>query len=61
VGVCNPATGLCQYGPYPNASRVCDSYFSGAKACCPGQVCEFPANCVTGCLEKFCYDPDANH
>jgi hypothetical protein len=53
-GSCDPATGECRYGPYPNGTRVCEGFGGDTKPCCPGQVCAAPPFCQ-GCFGKYCY------
>jgi hypothetical protein len=57
--VCDPATGTCDYGPYPNGTRICEGLGVEPKPCCPGQICAFPSNCGSFCLTKYCYYPGA--
>ena len=55
-GTCNPATGLCRYGPYSAGTRVCENDAGMTQECCPGMVCAQPPGCGTfGCVLKYCY------
>jgi hypothetical protein len=61
-GVCNSVTGTCDYGPYPNGTRICDGIGADIKPCCPiGQLCVPPPRGGLGCNSNYCYYPDANH
>jgi hypothetical protein len=61
AGVCNPETGECGYGPYPNGVRHCEGSPSGVvQECCPGTVCQPPPNCPF-CFTKYCYYPGSGN
>jgi hypothetical protein len=53
AGVCDPPSGRCVYGPYPNGTRLCND----SSHCCPGQECSFPPQCTQAvfCATKYCY------